>query len=71
MTKNEGPLDRALRVVAGIVLGALPVFGVVGGGAAWAVGIVAVVLIATGALGYCGLYRVLGVNTCPAPKNPG
>ncbi|MDR9391819.1 MAG: DUF2892 domain-containing protein [Trueperaceae bacterium] len=71
MTKNEGPLDRAVRVVIGIVLLALPVFGVAAGGLGWAAGIVGVVLIATGALGYCGLYRVLGVNTCPAPKQQG
>ena len=60
MTKNEGNIDRALRVAAGVVLVALAATGTVG---IW--GWIGIVPIATGAMGWCPLYSVLGINTCP------
>lgn len=30
--------------------------------------VAAVVLTLTGAVGFCGLYKVLGINTCPLEK---
>jgi hypothetical protein len=60
MTKNEGNLDRAARVVGGIALIALAATGTVG---VW--GWIGIVPLATGALGWCPLYTVLGFNTCP------
>jgi len=66
---NEGPIDRVVRVVAGFALLAIALFGV---GASSVLGIVLLVagaaLTITGALGFCGLYKVLGMNTCPAPR---
>jgi hypothetical protein len=66
---NEGPADRAIRVVVGLALLAVALL-VVGLGSA--LGVVLLVagaaLTITGALGFCGLYRVLGINTCPAPR---
>jgi hypothetical protein len=59
MTKNEGTLDRALRIVAGLVLLALAATGTVG---SW--GWIGVVPIVTGAIGWCPLYSVLGIRTC-------
>ncbi len=58
--KNEGSLDRGARIVLGLVLLTL-VF--VGPQTLW--GLVGVVPFATGALGSCPLYRVLGVSTYP------
>jgi Protein of unknown function (DUF2892) len=63
MTMNEGTLDRALRVAAGLVLIGLAVTGTVG---LW--GYVGVIPLLTGALGVCPLYSVLGINTCPARR---
>lgn len=60
MPRNEGTIDRALRIILGIVLIAL-VF--VGPQAAW--GWVGIVPLATGLVGFCPLYRLLGLNTCP------
>lgn len=59
MGKNEGRLDRALRVGAGLVLVGLAATGTLG---AWAW--IGVVPLATGLLGWCPLYTVLGINTC-------
>lgn len=59
MKANEGTVDRGARVVAGLVLIALAATGTVG---AW--GWIGVVPLATGALGWCPLYTVLGINTC-------
>ena len=59
MSRNEGNLDRALRVIAGLVLIGLAATGTVG---AW--GYIGVVPLLTGAIGMCPLYSVLGINTC-------
>ena len=60
MKTNEGTLDRALRVVAGLVLIGLAATGTVG---AW--GYIGIVPLLTGAVGLCPLYAILGINTCP------
>ncbi len=59
MKTNEGTLDRAARIILGVVLIALAATGTVG---AW--GYIGVVPLATGLIGWCGLYSVLGINTC-------
>ena len=60
MNKNEGGLDRAVRVVAGLALIGLAATNTVG---MW--GYVGVVPLLTGAIGMCPLYSILGLNTCP------
>jgi len=60
MPRNEGNIDRALRIILGIVLIAL-VF--VGPQTPW--GWVGLVPLLTGLVGFCPLYRLLGLNTCP------
>jgi hypothetical protein len=66
---NEGPVDRGIRVVLGI---ALLLVALVGVGVSSTLGVVLLVagaaLTITGAVGFCGLYKVLGINTCPAPR---
>lgn len=57
--KNEGKIDRVLRVILGAVLIAL-VF--IGPQTAW--GWVGVVPLFTGVVGNCPLYSLLGINTC-------
>lgn len=60
MKTNEGGIDRILRIVAGLVLIGLTLNGNIG---VW--GWVGVVPLATGALGWCPLYTLLGINSCP------
>ncbi|NKX45239.1 YgaP family membrane protein [Roseicyclus persicicus] len=59
MSRNEGTLDRALRIIAGLVLISL-VF--IGPQTAW--GWVGLVPLLTGLVGVCPLYSLLGINTC-------
>lgn len=61
MKANEGSFDRALRVIAGLVLIALTLAGTIG---VW--GWIGLVPIATGLIGWCPAYTLLGINTCPA-----
>ncbi|MBO6852946.1 MAG: DUF2892 domain-containing protein [Marivivens sp.] len=63
MTRNEGTLDRVVRVVLGLVLLSL-VF--TGPQTAW--GWIGIVPLVTGLVGFCPLYRIFGVSTC-ALKN--
>ncbi|MEY2669198.1 MAG: hypothetical protein RJA59_1836 [Pseudomonadota bacterium] len=60
---NEGTIDRAVRIVLGLGVISL---AFVGPRTPWAY--VGIVPLATGLLGFCPLYRVLGINTCPAPR---
>ena len=64
MKTNEGMIDRALRVAAGLLLLALVFTGTIG---VW--GWIGVVPLLTGAIGWCPLYTVLGLNTCPMQKS--
>ena len=59
MKANEGGVDRALRVVAGLVLIALAAMGAVG---AW--GYIGVVPLLTVVMLFCRAYSLLGINTC-------
>jgi len=66
--KNVGKLDARIRygisavmVVLGIVVGPMTSFAV-------ALYIAAGVLSITGAVGFCGLYKLIGINTCPLEK---
>ena len=59
MKKNVGNIERAIRIIVGLVLISL-VF--IGPQSAW--GWIGVVPLATGLLGWCPPYSLLGINTC-------
>jgi len=60
LKRNEGTIDRVLRIILGAVLLSL-VF--IGPQTPW--GWVGIIPLATGLLGSCPLYSILGLNTCP------
>ncbi len=60
MKKNVGTVDRALRIILGLGLLSLTV---VGPQTLW--GLIGIVPLMTGALSFCPLYPILGLNTCP------
>jgi O-antigen ligase len=59
MTKNIGNIERIIRIVGGLVLIALAATGTVG---VW--GWLGLVPLATGLVGWCPPYSLLGINTC-------
>jgi hypothetical protein len=61
--KNEGTVDRVLRVIGGAVLVSL-VF--VGPETPW--GWIGVVPLVTGLIGNCPVYSLLGISTCPVKQ---
>ncbi|AOU98012.1 hypothetical protein BI364_08605 [Acidihalobacter yilgarnensis] len=63
MNPNVGKLDRGLRILIGLLL-ISQVF--VGLHTPW--GWLGVIPLATGLVGWCGLYTVLGIRTCPLNK---
>ncbi len=63
MKLNVGGIDRPLRIVAGLTLVAWALFG----GPVWAW--IGVVPLATGLIGFCPIYPILGMNTCSAKKD--
>ena len=70
MIKNVGSTDRLIRLIAGVILLIIAVPSLAGmafiglGGWAWLIGLVGVVLLATGLLNFCPAYQLIGANTC-------
>ncbi len=62
MKTNVGNADRIVRLVLG--LGLLSLLFVLDGNARWW-GLIGVVPLVTAAFGFCPLYRVVGLSTCP------
>ncbi len=65
MTTNMGTFDRILRVIGGL---ALLVWAFLGTGEWHMLGWIGIVPLATAAIGWCPLYTIIGVSTCPTKK---
>ncbi len=63
MKTNEGTIDRALRVIAGLALLALAYTGTIG---VW--GYIGLIPLLTGIIGICPAYSILGLNSCTLKK---
>jgi hypothetical protein len=63
---NEGTIDRALRIIAGVVL--LALFFLYPDASWRYFTLIGIVPLATGLLGSCPVYSLLGVSTCPMKK---
>jgi len=63
MKSNVGGVDRMIRIVAGVALIGLAATGTVG---LW--GWIGVVPLATGLMGWCPPYAILGISTCSMKK---
>ena len=63
MNKIVGGIDKIIRILLGVVLIALTLTNVIGW---W--GWIGVVPLLTGLFSRCGLYSLLGINTCPLKK---
>lgn len=63
MNVNVGLIDRSVRVAGGIALFSLVL--VLDGNARW-LGLVGLVPLVTGLLGWCPAYSILGISSCSA-----
>ena len=63
MKKNCGTKDRAARIVFGILVGVAYVMGYIKGLLAIVLGLVALSMFVTGAVGYCPAYVPLNADT--------
>jgi hypothetical protein len=60
---NEGTIDRVVRIVLGLGILSLAFVGPHS-----PFGYLGLIPLATGFVGFCPLYRVIGVNTCGAAR---
>lgn len=63
MNLNEGTLDRTIRIVVGIALLSLTFVG-----PRTMLGLVGIVPLLTGIVGFCPLYALVGIRTCPLQR---
>jgi hypothetical protein len=68
MKPNEGTTDRLIRLILGVVLIIIgwPVLG--NNTLGIILDIIGVILLITGITGFCGLYKIFGINTLKIPK---
>ena len=68
MSTNESTLDRIIRGIVGAI--ALVIAVVVGMGSVGGILLIVVggILVVTAAVGFCPLYRILGLSTAKAHK---
>ena len=65
MKANVGGIDKIVRLAAGLGLVA---FALLSDSPARWWGVVGLVPLATGLFGFCPVYTLLGLNTCPARR---
>ncbi len=68
LTTNEAPIDRIIRIVAGLGLAGLALSGGVTAPLVYVVSLVAAILLVTGIVGFCPLYAVLRISTKRAAR---
>ena len=63
MQGNMGNIDRVIRLLVAVVIGALYLGGRLSGALAIVLGIVAVAFLATSLIGWCPAYLPFGIST--------
>jgi hypothetical protein len=63
MKKNIGQTDTIIRIIIGLGIGAAGWYY-----ESW-LGLIALVPLLTALTGFCGLYALLGISTCPRKKS--
>ncbi|GGD55756.1 YgaP family membrane protein [Muriicola marianensis] len=68
MKKNMGALDKVIRVVIALVAAALVYYDVVEGMYSYILLTITAIFLLTSLVGFCPLYGLFGLNTCPVNK---
>ncbi|MBT8281117.1 MAG: DUF2892 domain-containing protein [Muriicola sp.] len=66
MKKNMGALDKVIRIIVGLGAAALVYYEVVTGMYSYVLLAITAIFILTSLVGFCPLYGIFGLNTCPA-----
>lgn len=64
MKTNVGNIDKTIRLILAFLLGISLFFELTSGILQIVVIVFIVILVATSFLGFCGLYRLFGIDTC-------
>lgn len=68
MKTNVGTIDRMIRLVLGIIMVVLYFSETITGTLGYVLMAVGIVFVITSMIGFCPLYAIVGLNTCPAKK---
>jgi hypothetical protein len=68
MKTNVGNIDKVIRITLAVVFAVLYFTNTVSGTAGYVVLGLGVVLLLTSLVGFCPLYALVGLNTCPTKK---
>lgn len=68
MKTNVGTVDKMIRLVLGIVLVVLFFSETITGTVGYVLMTVGIVFVVTSIVGFCPLYAIVGLNTCPTKK---
>lgn len=64
MTKNMGVIDRTFRIIVALVIVTLFYKNIITGTLAYILLAFAVVFVLTSFIGFCPIYKLLGINSC-------
>jgi hypothetical protein len=68
MKKNMGTADRVIRIILAAVVGFLYYNGTITGTVGIVLLVLAGVFVLTSLISFCPLYKLVGLNTCPAKQ---
>ena len=68
MTKNVGTTDKVIRIVIAAIAATLIITKTLTGVWAIVIGIIGAAMLVTVINGFCGIYKIFGVSTCPMKK---
>ena len=63
MKKNIHPAERVIRIIVGLLIASLAFWGPTN---YWF--LLGLIPVITGIVGWCPPYQMLGISTCPKPK---
>ncbi len=70
MKKNMGNTDRIIRLILAAIVGVLYFTNTITGTLGIVLLALAGVFLLTSLVSFCPIYKIVGVNTCPAKKRP-
>lgn len=68
MKKNMGTADKIIRILIVAIIAGLYFTGTVSGTLGIVLMVVAVIFLLTSLVGFCPIYAIFGMSTCPTKK---